>query len=120
MSSSFLKFLQGLKILPGIQVRVVLNNGATANNGTGGIPYVLTGSLVAETDDRLQVNPFPFSPTNIELDCSPDFILLDLGASGVTIIAPGTNGPNPTFITLTGIIAINLNSIQLIAPVTPI
>ncbi|MEG6586604.1 hypothetical protein [Dendrosporobacter sp. 1207_IL3150] len=120
MSDSFKKFLYGLKLLPGIQVRVVLNNGATANNGTGGIPYVLTGSLVAEIDDRLQINPFPCPPANIELDSSPDFLLIDLGTAGVTVLAPGTSGANPTFITLTGIIAINLNSIQIIAPVTPL
>lgn len=119
MSDSFSKFLQSLKLLPGVQVHVVLNNGATANNGTGGIPYVLTGSLVAEIDDHIQVSPFPFGPTKIECDNSPNFILLDLGTAGVTVIAPGTSGANPTFITLSGIIAINLNSIQIIAPVNP-
>lgn len=118
MSNSLLKFLQRLNLLPGLQVRIVLTNGATANNGTGGIPYVLTGSLVAEIDDRLQFNnPFP-SPSTDEND--PDFLLIDLGTTGVTILAPGTNGANPTTITLSGIIAVNLNSIQIIAPVTPL
>lgn len=120
MDNSFLKFIQRLKLLPGVQVRIVLTNGATANNGTGGIPYVLTGSLVAEIDDRLQLSPFPCPPVNVESETSTDFLLIDLGTSSVTILAPGTSGANPTTITLTGIVAVNLNSIQLIAPVTPI
>lgn len=115
MSNSFPKFLQALKLLPGVQVHVVLTNGATANNGTGGIPYVLTGSLVAEIDDRIQVT-FPQSGDS----ANSEFLLIDLGSTGVTILAPGTSGANPTTITLSGIIALNLNSIQLIAPVTPL
>ncbi len=122
MSNILQRFLQGLKLLPGLQVRVVVTNGAASNTGTGAIPYVLTGSLVAELEDRLPQIPYPFPqpPISIENDNSPDFLLLDLGTAGVTILAPGTSGPNPTFITPTGIIAINLNSIQIIAPVTPV
>jgi hypothetical protein len=120
MPNSFSKFLQGLKILPGVQVRVVMNNGATANNGTGGIPYVFTGSLVAEVDNRLNISPTIFPPVNVEVESHSDFLLIDLGTAGVTILAPGTNGANPTTITLTGIVALNLNSVQIIAPVTPL
>lgn len=119
MTKNFSKFLQELKLLPGVQVRVVMKNGATANNGTGGIPYVFTGSLVAEVDDRLKLSP-TCPPVNVEVETNSDFLLLDLGTAGVTILAPGTNGANPTTITLTGIIALNLDSIQIIAPVTPI
>lgn len=115
MSNSFPKFLQALKLLPGVQVHVLLSNGATANNGTGGIPYVLTGSLVAEIDDRIQVT----FPQNCDA-ANAEFLLIDLGSTGVTLLAPGTSGANPTTITLSGIIALNLNSIQLIAPVTPL
>jgi hypothetical protein len=116
MSNSFPKFLQALKLLPGVQVHVILTNGAAANNGTGGIPYVLTGSLVAEIDDRIHVN---FPPANGDT-ANAEFLLIDLGSAGVTVLAPGTSGANPTTITLSGIIALNLNSIQLIAPVTPL
>ncbi|MEN6412210.1 MAG: hypothetical protein ABFC84_05505 [Veillonellales bacterium] len=121
MSNNFWKFLHGIKLLPGVQVRVVLTNGSTANNGTGGIPYVLTGSLVAETDDRLNFrSTVVCPPVNVEVEPQSEFLLIDLGTTGVTILAPGTSGANPTLITLTGIIAVNLNSIQIIAPLTPI
>lgn len=120
MSQNFSKFLQGINLLPGVQVRVVMNNGATANNGTGGIPYVFTGSLVAEIDSRLKLGQSSCPPVNVEVESNSNFLLLDLGTAGVTILAPGTSGANPTTITLTGIIALNLDSIQIIAPVTPI
>lgn len=116
MSNSFPQFLQALKLLPGVQVHVILTNGATANNGTGGIPYVLTGSLVAEIEDRIHIT---FPQVNSDT-ANSEFLLIDLGSTGVTILAPGTSGANPTTITLSGIIALNLNSIQLIAPVTPL
>lgn len=120
MSKGFSKFLQGLNLLPGLQVRIVLNNGATANNGTGGIPLVLTGSLVAEVDDRLKISVPTYPQSNFDTEAQADFLLIDLGTTGVTILAPGTSGANPTTITLTGIIAVNLANIQIIAPVTPI
>jgi hypothetical protein len=121
MASSFAKFLKRIKLLPGLQVRIVVLNGAASNTGTGGIPYVLTGSLVAAIDDRLQYAPFPYPqpPVEVETD-DDDFLVLDLGTAEVTVLAPGTSGANPTFITLSGIIAVNLNCIQIIAPVTPI
>lgn len=120
MPNRFPKSLKGLNLLPGIQVRVVLTNGALANNGTGGVPYVLTGSLVAEIDDRFQVkNPSACSPVNVDVDVDngSEFLLIDLGTTGITILVPSTT---PTPLTLTGIIAINLNLVQIIAPVTPI
>lgn len=120
MSNGYSKLLQGLKLLPGVQVRIVMKNGAAANNGTGGIPYVFTGSLVAEVDDRLKLSPEVCPPVNVEVGKNSEFLLIDLGTAGVTILAPGTNGANPTTITLTGIIALNLDSIQIIAPVTPV
>ncbi len=119
MSSKFPKFLHGLKLLPGLQVRIVLINGALPN-GTGGVPYVLTGSLVAEIDDRLHVNkPAACPPVNVDVDVENDseFLIIDLGTTGVTILIPGATPPT---LTLTGIVAINLNLIQIIAPVTPL
>ena len=121
MPNNFSKFLQGLKLLPGVQVRIVLINGSTANNGTGGIPYVLTGSLVGEIDDRLDLrSTVVCPPVNVDVEPQSEFLLVDLGTTGVTMLAPGTSGANPTLITLSGIIAVNLNSIQIIAPLTPI
>lgn len=119
MSNKFPKSLQGLNLLPGLQVRIILSNGASANSGTGGIPYVLTGSLVAEIErghDTLICPPTSVA-VHAEADLEPDFLLVDLGTTGTTILIPGAV---PTTLTLTGIIAINLNAIQIIAPVTPI
>lgn len=116
MASSFPQFLEELNFLPGIQVYVVLTNGALANNGTGGVPYVLTGSLVAETDERFNY-PLLHSHSNSTDGNEQRFLLIDLGSTGITILVPGNPG---TPLTITGIIAININHIQFIAPVTPI
>jgi hypothetical protein len=120
MSKGVTNFLQGLKLLPGLQVRIVVSSGAAANTGTGGIPYVFTGSLVAETDDRLKLSHPTCPSANVDNGADSNFLLVDLGTAGVTILAPGTSGANPTTITLSGIIALNLNSIQIIAPVNPL
>lgn len=120
MANKFPKSLQGLKLLPGLQVRIILSNGASANSGTGGIPYVLTGSLVAEIDNRghdTLICPPTSVDVHAEADLEPEFLLVDLGTTGTTILIPGAA---PTTVTLTGIIAINLNAIQIIAPVTPL
>ena len=121
MARKFPKTLHGIELLPGLQVRIVMLNGASANNGTGGIPYVLTGSLVGEIEDRHH-EPVA-QPINLEVDVKteaelePEFLLVDLGNTGTTILVPGAV---PSTITITGIVALNLNLIQIIAPVTPL
>lgn len=118
MPNRFPKCLQGLGLLPGLQVRIVMQNGALSN-GTGGIPYVLTGSLVAEIDGRHHDDPVicPPAQVDVEVENGTEFLLVDLGATGTTILIPGSPA---TTITLTGIVAVNLNQIQIIAPVTPL
>lgn len=123
MANKFPKCLQGIELLPGLQVRVVMLNGASANNGTGGIPYVLTGSLVAEIEGRHHDNPVECPPVKVDVDVKteaelePEFLVLDLGTTGTTILVPGAV---PSVVTLTGIVAVNLNLVQIIAPLTPV
>jgi hypothetical protein len=123
MVNKFPKSLQGIDLLPGLQVRVVMLNGASANNGTGGIPYVLTGSLVAEVEDRHHDDQIICPPVKVNVDVKteaelePEFLVLDLGTTGTTILVPGSI---PSVVTLTGIVAVNLNLVQIIAPVTPL
>lgn len=116
MAKKFPKALHGIELLPGLQVRIVMLNGASANNGTGGIPYVLTGSLVGEIEDRHH-DPVTYVDVEAKAELEPEFLLVDLGTTGTTILVPGSA---PTTITLTGLVALNLNLIQIIAPVTPI
>jgi len=123
-AKKFPKALHGIEFLPGSQVRIVMLNGASANSGTGGIPYVLTGSLVGEIEEnRHHDDPEDCQPVEVDVDVDnkvdlePEFLLVDLGTTGTTILVPGSA---PTTITLTGIVALNLNLIQIIAPVTPL
>jgi hypothetical protein len=46
-------------------------------NGTGGVPYVLTGSLVAELDRNLYPGIYPINPQNNE----SDFLFIGLGTT---------------------------------------
>jgi hypothetical protein len=119
MGRKFPKTLHGIELLPGLQVRIVMLNGASANSGTGGIPYVLTGSLVGEIEERHHdpICPPPKVNVEVEADLEPEFLLVDLGTTGPTILVPGAA---PSTITLSGIVALNLNLIQIIAPVTPL
>jgi hypothetical protein len=54
---------------------------------------------------------------DVEVDSDSQFLLIDLGTTGTIILIPGTT---PVPLTLTGIIAVNLNLVQIIAPVTPL
>jgi len=78
---------------------------------------------VAEVEDRHHDDQIICPPVKVNVDVKteaelePEFLVLDLGTTGTTILVPGSI---PSVVTLTGIVAVNLNLVQIIAPVTPL
>ncbi|HMM21690.1 MAG TPA: hypothetical protein PKA10_13305 [Selenomonadales bacterium] len=96
---AFQKFLEEIKLLPGVEVGVVL---------TGGIPVV--GTLVAQIESRKHDCPpfvVPAPVVNVDADLEPEFLVIQLTVAavfGALTFPIGT------------LVAINTINIQLIGP----